>query len=193
MKFILLSSIRGKNDSVNDANKKIIETLEAQGHKIYHEHITKMSQVQMDSLGPDQELKFHKNVLDTLKKSDIVIVECSYQSLSLGYLISYALELNKPILLFYHESAQKPNLFPTLNFSDLILVSKYKDVRELSDLIKEYVEYASDKIDVRFNFFISPSIGTYLDWVSKNKKIPRSVYLRNLIEKEMNNNDEYNT
>lgn len=192
MKFILLSSIRGKSPLVDDANKKIVSTLEAENHKIFHEHVTNITQQDLDKFSDEEHVKFHKKILNNIKQSDIVIAQCTQQSLSVGYLISYALELNKPTLIFYHESSTRPNLFPTLNFSDLLLMAKYKTNEELAALLKEYIEYASEKMDVRFNFFISPSIGNYLDWISKEKKIPRSVYLRTLIEKDMIENQEYN-
>jgi hypothetical protein len=61
----------------------------------------------------------------------------------------------------------------------------------MSDQAVVVFDYLSDTQDVRFNFFISPQIGNYLDWVSKNKRIPRAVYLRRLIEEDMKNNKEY--
>jgi hypothetical protein len=48
-----------------------------------------------------------------------------------------------------------------------------------------------ENIDTRFNFFISPKIGNFLDWIAKKKKLPRAVYLRKLIEDDMDKNKEY--
>lgn len=58
-------------------------------------------------------------------------------------------------------------------------------------LLKEAMSKAENKVDVRFNFFVTPRILLYLDWLAKNKKLPRSVYLRNLIESDMEKNKEY--
>ena len=58
-------------------------------------------------------------------------------------------------------------------------------------MVASALDYVSSAQDVRFNFFISPTIGLYLDWISKNKRIPRAVYLRKLIEEEMRENKEY--
>ena len=73
---------------------------------------------------------------------------------------------------------------------DLLLLAPYND-GNLETVLADALDYASSHQDVRFNFFISPAIGNYLDWISKEKKIPRSVYLRNLIEKDMEENEEY--
>jgi len=53
------------------------------------------------------------------------------------------------------------------------------------------MELANKNIDVRFNFFVSPKIISYLDWVSKNRMVPRSVFLRELIEKEMKKDKDF--
>lgn len=121
----------------------------------------------------------------------MVVAEVSYQSLSVGYLIAHAVELGKPTIIVYKSSSPEPNLMPTLTYTGKILLAKYDNIDELSKLAVEYVNYAKERVDVRFNFFISPEIGVYLDWVSLNKKVPRSVYLRSLIEKDMDENAEY--
>ena len=53
------------------------------------------------------------------------------------------------------------------------------------------LDYASESQDTRFNFFISPNHQNYLNWIAKNRKIPRSVFLRRLINAHMENNKEY--
>jgi hypothetical protein len=55
-------------------------------------------------------------------------------------------------------------------------------------VLEKAIEYAINQQEVRF---ISPNIGRYLDWISKVKKIPRSVYLRALIERDMKENTEF--
>ena len=55
----------------------------------------------------------------------------------------------------------------------------------LEDIIKDFLNYVQGANDMRFTFFITSEIASYLDKISRNKKIPKSVYLRRLIEKEM--------
>lgn len=191
MKIMMVGSIR--NDIGSDkALLEIIHNLENEGHNVVHEHITQTNQKDIDSMTQEEDLKFHKNIIKNIKNSDIVISECSHQSLSVGYLLSSATDLGRPVIIFYSSSADKPNLFPTLTNSGKFFLVEYSSVDELKDLVNEYVDYAKEQVDVRFNFFISPAIANYLDWISKVKKIPRSVYLRALIEREMEENKEYN-
>lgn len=190
MKIMLLTSIR-KKEPINNSLLTIVNTLEKMNHKVIHEHVTKTSQEDLDHKSQIEDVSFHKNILDDIKNCDIVIAECTTQSLSVGYLISFAIEQNKPTIILYKSSAPKPNLFPTLTESGKIFIAEYKDDTELSEEIKEYIDFAKDQVDVRFNFFISPKINNYLDWIAKKKKIPRSVYLRRLIEDDLAQNEEY--
>ena len=190
MKVMFIASIRGKKDH-QDAFMKIIQTLENSGNEVFHEHVTSYEQANLDKFTPQQDTAFHNEILAKIRSCDVVISECSYQSLSVGYLISYAIELSKPTIIFYSSNVPKPNLFPTLSQSEKLMLVDYKDTKSLPDLVTEYLEFAKLKVDVRFNFFISPRISNYLDWVTKSLKLPRSVYLRQLIEDDMRRHQEF--
>jgi len=62
---------------------------------------------------------------------------------------------------------------------------------DLEEILKMACGEAKEQMDTRFNFFISPLHQTYLDWIAKHRKIPRSVYLRDLIERDMAQNKEF--
>ena len=187
---MLISTIRGKNSNIA-AIKRIVSILHEKDFIVYSDHLLNTSQEKLDNMQGQDNVDFHNEILSRIKKSDIVIAECSHESFSVGYLLSHAIELSKPTIIFYSAQSSEPNLVPTLIQSNKILLVKYEDLNQLSDLIDEYVEYAKEKVDFRFNFFISPAIGRYLDWISRVKKIPRSVYLRALIEREIRDSKEY--
>lgn len=189
---MFVGSIRQK-PKYKDAFKRLITTLEKSGNQVIHKHVTQNSQADLDKMTKSDDNAMHLKIFKDIKKSDIVVSEVSSQSLSVGYLLAYASSIGKPLVTFYNISEGEPNLFRTLmSKSNKFFCVGYKDLDDLEQLALEYVDYAKEKIDVRFNFFISPDIGNYLDWISKEKKIPRSVYLRGLIEKDMENSDEYN-
>ena len=64
-------------------------------------------------------------------------------------------------------------------------------LNNLRGLLDKALDEARKKMDVRFNFFVSPKILVYLDWVAKKRMIHRSVFLRNLIEREMKKDKEF--
>lgn len=171
----------------HEALYKSFETL---GHK----HLSKLV---VDADPEDFYLSDHERIvnhynetIDNLKKADIVVAEISTHSMSMGYLVEKALGLGKPTIVF-HLPEYPPFFFSGID-DDKLQIVEYTTETAI-DVVKDAVDYAMSQQDVRFNFFISPAIGNYLDWISKVKKIPRSVYLRNLIEKDMEDNDEYNS
>ncbi|PIU73395.1 hypothetical protein COS78_02610, partial [Candidatus Shapirobacteria bacterium CG06_land_8_20_14_3_00_40_12] len=74
--------------------------------------------------------------------------------------------------------------------SDNLLTLVYTVVT-LESGLRKVLDEASKKSDVRFNFFVNPKILAYLDWVAQKRMVPRSVFLRNLIEREMKKDKEF--
>lgn len=126
--------------------------------------------------------------MDSVKKADIVVMEVSGHSMSMGYLISKALEMNKPVVAL-HKKEQAPIFIKGINDPKLI-ISEYDD-ESVDQVIKTALKKANSLIDVRFNFFVSSKILNYLDWVAQKRMLPRSVFLRNLIEHEMKKDKEF--
>jgi len=126
--------------------------------------------------------------LDSVKKADIVVMEVSGHSMSMGYLISKALEMNKPVIAL-HKKEHVPVFIKGISDPKLI-ISEY-DSENVEQIIEEALKKADSLIDVRFNFFVNPRILNYLDWVAQKRMQPRSVFLRNLIEREMKKDKEF--
>lgn len=138
----------------------------------------------------DHREKWYKQVLSNIKSSDITVVEISHpSSANVGHILTTALDSGKPVIALYKDGYEP--LFLRGRVDDKLTLLSYTD-NDIKSVVSNALEYVLSVQDVRFNFFISPEIGQYLDWVSKNKRIPRAVYLRKLIEEEMNNNTEYN-
>lgn len=130
----------------------------------------------------DDVIKHYDDTMSALKKADIVIAEVSTHSMSMGYLINQALDQNKFVVALYLPD-HKPFFFSGIE-NEKLQILEYT-VETADKVIREAFEKANDMVDTRFNFYISPEIGRYLDWVSKTKKLPRAVFLRSLLEKAM--------
>jgi hypothetical protein len=126
--------------------------------------------------------------LKCVKKADVVIMEVSGHSMSMGYLIGKALENSKPVIAL-HKVNHDSNFIKGIIDSKLIIM-EYDDTN-MKEVVEKALKKASGLIDVRFNFFVNPKILGYLDWISQKKMIPRSVFLRNLIEREMKKDKEF--
>jgi hypothetical protein len=99
--------------------------------------------------------------------------------------------MGKPVVVFY-SGDEEPHLFRSLEVTnDKLVVVRYSSLDDLDNEVPLMVDFINDTQDTRFNFFVSPSISAYLDWVSKAKRVPRSVYLRKLIDEDMEKNEDY--
>lgn len=127
-------------------------------------------------------VEHYKKTMLAIKKADMVIVEVSLHSMSMGFIVNKALELNKPVIALYKKGFE-PYFFSGIE-NEKLRILEYTD-KVWQETLDQAVNFGKGSGDVRFNFFVSPKILAYLDWVAKTKKLPRAVFLRELIEKEM--------
>ena len=189
MKIYFTSSARG----VREFKKKygrIFQTIEKLGHKNLDDLVLTIDKDVFYDGTHDDQTTLYEQTIKFIKESDIIILEVTVPSFSMGYVLHKALEMNKPVIALYQTG--NPPFFAQGIENDKLQVIEYSE-SDIENTLRDAIEYAQGKADVRFNFFISPSIGNYLDWISRVKKIPRSVYLRGLIEKDLSDNDEYNS
>lgn len=130
----------------------------------------------------------YSHIVKCIKKADIVIMEISGHSVSMGYILSKALEENKPVIALYTADLNPVFVQGIVN-SKLILAEYSK--KNIEKVISDSINKAKCLVDMRFNFFVSPKILNYLDWVAQKRMIPRSVFLRSLIEREMKKDKNY--
>ncbi len=136
----------------------------------------------------ESRVDHYKKTIEYIKKADLIVLEVSMNSLSMGYIMERSLQLNKPVIALYLKDFRPSFVEGIVN--DKLQLIEYSEAN-LIEVLSTAIDYAAEQQDTRFNFFISPRHQNYLDWIAKNKKIPRSVYLRDLIEKDMESNEEF--
>jgi hypothetical protein len=183
MKIYFMSSPRGKK-SFEKNYQAIFQSIESLGHT----HVTDfIMDVEVENFYLSDIKRFYRHTVDDLKKAEVCVFETSVPSLAVGHLISLAIEQGKPIIALY--SGKNAPFFLSGLDDDKVQIIQYGS-DNLKDELDQAINYAQEQMDTRFNFFISPQIGNYLDWVSKKKRIPRAVYLRRLIEEDMKKNND---
>ncbi|MEA2056720.1 MAG: hypothetical protein U9O78_03390 [Patescibacteria group bacterium] len=187
MKAYFSASVSGKKE-LGKNYKKILDSLNELGLEVLNNHVLTTSLEDLKKVGKKEEQSFYKQLKSWLSEADLMVAEVSKPSTNVGHEVSLALSKNKPVILLYLEG-RKPLLFDGIQSEKLQLI-KY-DVEGIVDELKMAIEYATESRDTRFNFFISPKHQNYLDWIAKNKRIPRSVFLRQLIEEHMRDNENY--
>ena len=160
-------------------------------HKMVSDKVLKWIKTGIKDLSKESIETKKENYLDIIKcikKADIVVMEISGHSVSMGFILSKAMEENKPVIAMY-TSDMDPVFVKGIVNSKLIM-AEY-DKNNLEQVISDSINKAKCLVDMRFNFFVSPKILNYLDWVGQKRMIPKSVFLRNLIEREMRKDREF--
>jgi hypothetical protein len=185
MKIYFTAAIFQKKD-YGQIYSRIVNHLKNKGYLVEDKHILTVKLEQVLSETDEQKIKYYKRFLRSVNECDIVVAEASFPStVNVGHEISVALEKGKPVVVLYAQN-QSPVFLEGIQ-SERLLVQEYTN-ENLEVVIDSSIAYLSSQQDTRFNFFISPQIGNYLDWVSKKKRLPRAVYLRRLIELDMKRN-----
>lgn len=181
MKIFFDASLSGKAEY--DQNyRAIIREIEKLGHVLIKSTLFERAPEDVASESSKQAEEWYKKLKKWLNDCDVAVFEVSYSSTGIGHEVSVALNSGKPVIAL-HVSGKHPFVLETIP-SDKIQVIDYS-LDQLANKLGVALEYAAGLVDTRFNFFISPKISNYLDWIAKKKRTPRAVYLRRLIEKAM--------
>ena len=188
MKVYFTTALRGKATYLQNY-RQIVDCLKKMGFSVQADHVLADGIEDRVKLQTDEEReKVYKELLLKIRNADMLVAEISAPSISVGHEISYALEQSKPVVVF-HVPGKSSSLLEGMDSEKLKMISY--TLETLEEQMSKAVEEAKKMVDVRFNFFVSPKILNYLDWVSQTKKVPRSVFLRELIEKEMKKDKDF--
>jgi hypothetical protein len=172
MKLLVLVS--PSNPQVSEVTTALSTAVKAQGHTPV-------------LLSPDDQA----NLSETVKRVDAIVADVSVPSTVIGHTISLALQASKPVVLLTESQVEADFYAHLEETSEKVLVLKYSGLGELKRELGYALEFVASAQDVRFNFFISADQVHYLDWIAKTRKLPRSVFLRQLIDADMVLQKEY--
>lgn len=181
MTVYFTASIVGKKDYLH-SYLKIINTIKDKGFLIISDHIINTTESSIRLETKEERLSFSKQLEKWISSCDFMIAETSFPSISVGYEISLALSIGKPVLILY--SAGYPPSLLAHHKDEKLICEKYTP-ETLKAIIDDFINYFQGTEETRFTFFITPEIALHLDNISKKEKLPKSVYLRKLIEKDI--------
>lgn len=183
MKVFFNASLTGKKEYGKNY-EMIKDAIVKSGHKLVGVPVLEKSLLEKrDSSDTKEAVNFYETLIRWIKQAEVCVFEVSYPSFGIGYEVNTALQYSKPVIALHVEGAPQNMILSGIK-DDRLQVIDY-GTRGLERLVSDAIDYASEQMDTRFNFFISPQIGAYLDWVAKAKKVPRAVFLRQLIEEDM--------
>lgn len=135
LKAYFAGAIRGGRKYLENY-KAIVKQLKNMGIEVLTVHVAEDEVLELEQGLTKQEI-FQRD-MEWLKKADFIIAEVSTPSLGVGYEISEALHLGKPVLCLCSESTKLSALING-NTSQNIRIRKYNDVRECASMIEEFL------------------------------------------------------
>lgn len=181
MHVYFTASIVGKKDYL-DNYLAIVNTLKTKGNTVQADHILNITEPEIHMKTREERLKFHKKLETWIQSADFMVVESSFPSISVGYEISMALQYRKPVLMLY-SIGEPPSLFAH-HEDEKILCEKYT-LSTVEPIIEDFLHFVQGEADSRFTFFISSKQSAHLTKKAKQLRMPKSVYLRTLIDQDM--------
>lgn len=161
---------------------QILQALKDSDCKVFENTVNHKSKSTLE-MSDSEKISNYKQIINWIDKADFCVMEASFPStLHIGHEITISIEKNKPTIVLF-EKGKMPAQFMGLKNDRLIWVEY--ELGKVGVALSKAIEESKNLMDVRFNFFVSPKILNYLDWVAQKRMIPRSVFLRGLIEKEM--------
>lgn len=135
----------------------------------------------------------YSQVADAIMAADVVVIEGTVASFSIGHQITLALLKNKPVLFLQLKEKGKKRGRIKNNFIDgikspLLTVVQYTP-DELADVLNDFFDKNGGKHIVKFNIVLTREIENYLNWVSFAHRVNRSEFIRELILNHMRNDD----
>lgn len=183
MKIYFSAPISRVPDEIRKNYQLIIDALTSLGHNTLSDHIeTKKTGKDLEKQTPQEAYEVQRLMTKRKKQADLIVIEASTPSFGIGQEISYSIQNNKQVIILH-----LPNLKPHIlqdEGSELLFIYEYTP-DNIKKVLSNAINESRQQMDVRFNFYISPEIGRYLDWISQHKKLPRAVFLRSLLEKAM--------
>lgn len=171
--------------------KTIVSVIESLGHKVYSDHVLKRDPEAVNKQTRKQHEADFQKAREEIQKSEVMIVEATYPSIGVGHTTTIALEMHKSVLILHQND---PHGLLIGDPNRLLFLKKYRagDKQMLKKIIRDFLEKASKRLlNVRFNLMIDETEENYLEWVSKIQKISKADYIRQLIDNDLKNDNDY--
>ncbi len=192
MKVYFSASILGKNrnEKAEKWQNHIIQAIKNSGAEIFDINF-KVKPKQLYEETEEQYVNVFKRNTEFIKNADLVVAEVSLTDSGVGYEISYALNLKKPVLALYNEDSIEPTAPPiAVGKNKLLTFKKYK-ASDVEKIIAKYMQDVRKQMDTKFILIISPEIDRYLEWASEFRRMHKAQVVRESVEAVMKKDKEY--
>lgn len=184
MRVHFIASVKNFDRDINTC-QSIIQILKDNGLTLTVDWLSKASK---DSEATKDWKSIYSENIEAVAKSDFVVAEVTNKSFLVGFQVSSALQLKKPVLLLSTSDEVDSVIGVDLNEENIKYAQYNKD--NLEKIIKEFVDQnKKDGRQTRFNFFIDKKSLNYINWRSMKYGITKAEVIRNALKKDMDQSE----
>ncbi len=186
MKIGLLTSHRGQKQYEKE-HALIVSHLQKRGHVVLHSFDTTIEKLIPLSY-PEREAIFMKFYQD-LEDCDLVIAECSVQSTQVGFGLSHLRSKGKPVIILSIKGSAGEFMAKGEAYSNVenMMVCEYT-AETLTEVLDDALDFMEPRLDKRFTIIFPSGLLAKLEEKARKQKLPKAVYIRQLIEKDLQEN-----
>lgn len=178
MQIYFTASARSANEVKNNY-QIIFEAIEELGHKNIDNYKINTNPNIFYSSTDDHKSEIYNDALQFVKKSDLIILEVSTHSLTMGYLIKYALDIKIPVIAL-HINKHDPGFAIGIEDDNFQLIEYSPET--VKTTIKKAIKFAGEAGDIRFNLMLSPKLSILLKETAEAEGVSKATLIRNLIK-----------
>lgn len=166
------------------AYSEVVAVIKDAGHQLVRDWLEEagLKDVSRTKYSDAEWRKISEQTLDAVVQSDIVIIDASSPSFSLGYQAAVALNHKKPLLVLFQQGTENRELIYDSSYS-LMETKVYKDHKDICNIVKTFIEmHDIDSKDMRFNMFLDRESYTYLNWEASKTGKTKAQIIREIIK-----------
>lgn len=181
-------------EKYKDTYKFIKNHLISNGHTLTRDWIPHVERkITQNDIQLDDIKEIYEVCVDSIKLSDLVIIDDTVSNFSTGHQITLALQYKKPTLVLWQ--GEKHKVFQKMFIhgikSPLLQVSMY-DEKTLESVLGGFIsKFESINTQNRFHLVLNGAERQYLDWVQMKKNKSRTLAIREALQDAINNDSEY--
>jgi len=163
------------------------------GHKLSRDWIDYSINVAQRGVPDIPSYTLYKDVMSAIVTADVVVIDATVRSMSIGHQLTYALQKGKPVLVLRHkkEGEELEKLFIEGSQVKDLLVAEYKNINDIKKQLQRFFRKYEDKSVRRFNLVITGAEDTYLSWAAFNYKKTKTEIIQEAIDKMIEKDPVY--